>query len=483
MFTRRSFLQHATAAAFAKASGKPNIVFILADDLGWRDTSLYGSTFCETPNLERLAQRGMMFSQAYAANPLCSPTRSSIMTGLYPARTGITTPSGHVPEIVLDKQLVPAAAAGQKALQARSVTRLKPEYVTLAEALKEAGYATAHLGKWHLGSEPYDPLHQGFDIDLPHTPAPGPVGGYLGPWKFWAGKGREGEHIEDRMADEAAAFIRANRSRPFYLNYWAFSVHTPWQGKAELIEKYRAKAHSSSGQRNPVYGAMVESLDQAVGRLMRSLDEAGVAGNTLVVFFSDNGGVDWTSNEEPAMLHPEYRGIPATSNAPLRGGKATLYEGGTREPCVVVWPGRVKPGSRTAAIVSSVDFYPTILDAAGVPHSRQELDGISILPALRGRALNREAIFCHFPHYIPRTGAVPGTWVRKGDWKLIRLYCDNEDQSDRFELYNLKDDLSETRNLAAQHPEKVKELDRLIEGFLRRTGALVPKPNPAYRRS
>jgi arylsulfatase A-like enzyme len=203
----------------------------------------------------------------------------------------------------------------------------------------------------------------------------------------------------------------------------------------------------------------------------------------MVVFFSDNGGVHWTSTEEPAMLHAEFRGMQATSNAPLRGGKATLYEGGTREPCVVVWPGRVKPGSRSEQIVSSVDFYPTILEAAGANRRPgQQFDGISILPALRGRALKREAIFCHFPHYIPRTGAVPGTWVRKGDWKLIRLYCDNEDQSDRFELYNLKDDLSETNNLAASMPERAKELSALIDGFLRRTGAVVPKANPDYRR-
>jgi arylsulfatase A-like enzyme len=285
------------------------------------------------------------------------------------------------------------------------------------------------------------------------------------------------------MAEEAARFIAANRNRPFYINYWAFSVHTPWQAKPELIGKYRAKADPASGQRNPVYGAMVQSLDEAVGRLMRALDEQGVAENTAVIFFSDNGGVHWTSSEEPAMLHPEFQGIPATSNAPLRGGKATLYEGGTREPCVIVWPGRVRAGSRSDEILSSIDFYPTVLDMAGVkPRAGRKLDGISIVPALEGGRLRREAIFCHFPHYTPRTGAVPGTWVRRGDWKLIRLYCDNDDQTDRFELYNLKDDLGETTNLAPRHPARVRELNALIDGFLRETQAVVPKPNPAYRR-
>jgi arylsulfatase A-like enzyme len=285
------------------------------------------------------------------------------------------------------------------------------------------------------------------------------------------------------MSREAAEFIAANKDRPFYLNYWAFSVHSPWQGKQALVEKYRAKADPSSQQRNPVYGAMVQSFDEGVGRLIDALDQNGVAGNTLIILFSDNGGVHWSPNAEPAMMHPEFKGLEITSNAPLRGGKATLYEGGTREPCVIVWPGQVQAGSKSDAIISSIDFNPTILEATGAkPDPGQKPDGISIIPALKGRRLNREAVFCHFPHYTPRTGNVPGTWVRKGDWKLIRLYCDNDDQTDRFELYNLKGDLSETNNLAATMPAKVTELNALIDGFLRDTEALIPKPNPAYRK-
>ncbi|MCX7049530.1 MAG: sulfatase-like hydrolase/transferase, partial [Candidatus Sumerlaeota bacterium] len=272
---RRNFLKIAGAGAAAMAlprwmgaaettAKRPNVVFILADDLGWRDTSLYGSKFCETPNIERLATRGMMFMNAYAANPLCSPTRASIMTGLYPARIGITAPVCHVPEEHLQETLQEKAGPAQKALIAQSATRLKQDYFTLAEALKEAGYATGHFGKWHLGPEPYDPLHQGFDVDVPHHSGPGPAGSYIAPWKFPPKlnfTGEPGEHLEDRMSREAIKFIRQHKDQPFFLNYWCFSVHSPWDAKKELIEKYRAKADPKSPQRHPIYGAMIESMD------------------------------------------------------------------------------------------------------------------------------------------------------------------------------------------------------------------------------
>ncbi len=486
-FTRREILASAGLGAVAalapaaRAARRPNVVFILADDLGWRDTSLYGSTFCETPNIDALARRGMMFTQAYAAAPICSPTRASILTGLYPARLGITVPVCHLPQVRLEETVAPKGRPDRKALECVSATRLKREYFTLAEALKEAGYATAHFGKWHLGAEPYDPLHQGFDVDIPHTSAPGPVGGYLGPFKVWPGHGEPGEHLEERMSAEASRFIREHKDRPFYLNYWCFSVHSPWNAKQALIEKYRAKADPKSGQRNPVYGAMVESMDQAVGRLMRTLDDEGVANNTIVVFFSDNGGVFWTPGDIPGFMHPEYNNLPVTSNAPLRDGKATVYEGGTREPCLVVWPGKVKAGSRSEQIVSSVDFYPTLLEATGVkPSQKPRLDGISFLPALEGKRAPRDVVFCHFPHYSG-PGARPSSYVRKSDWKLIRFYFDSDEQTDRFELYNLRDDLSETKNLVAEHPDKVRELSMLLDGFLRDTGAVLPKKNPDYR--
>lgn len=490
--SRRGFLRLAGGAAAvataapalwageAAGARPPNVLFILADDLGWRDTSLYGSTFYETPNVERLARRGVMFTQAYAASPLCSPTRASILTGLWPARIGITAPVCHVKEELLQPTVPEKGPLQRQVLPVQSATRLKPEYVTLAETLRAAGYRTGHFGKWHLGPEPYDALHQGFDIDVPHYPGPGPAGSYVAPWKFPDAlkfAGAAGEHIEDRMAREAVAFIRENKDRPFFLNYWCFSVHAPWDGKQSLIEKYARKADPKSGQRHPVYGAMVQSMDEAIGALLDALDDNGLAENTIIVFFSDNGGYAWE-----ARNRPDLAGVPVTSNAPLRGGKATLHEGGTREPCIVVWPGQVAPGSRSEAMVQSIDFYPTLLEMLGLtPSPAQRFDGISIVPALRQRALARDTLFCYFPHDIGgEIGTRAGVWVRRGDWKLIRHFFAGPAMAHAYELYNLEDDLSETTNLAAQQPERVKELDALIDGFLAETRPVLPKPNPAY---
>jgi arylsulfatase A-like enzyme len=482
--TRRGFLASLAAPLVSSAAPgrKPNVLFILADDLGWRDTGIYGSTYYQTPNIDGLAKRGMMFRNAYAAAPICSPTRASIQTGLHPARIGITAPSGHLPEVVLEQKLQKQGPGIHKALVPVSVTRLKLEYITLGKSFKAAGYRTAHLGKWHLGSEPYDPLHQGFDIDLPHTPVGGPPGGYLGPWTFWPGHGKPGEHIEDRLSDEADKFIVANKDHPFYLEYWAFSVHSPWQAKPEILEKYKRTADPSNPQHNPVYAAMVESLDTAIGRVIKAIDDNGLGDNTIIVFFSDNGGVFWDARVEKAMLYPGYKDIPITSNAPLRDGKASIYDGGVREPMIVIWPGHVKAGSVSDAIVQSIDFHPTLLDMAGLkPQPDQKFDGISIVPALLGKPLGREAIFCHYPHYSPQANAIPGTSVRKGDWKLIRFWCDGPDRKDRLELYNLAADIGERHDLAAQYPEFVRELNALLDRFIADTHATVPIPNPAYR--
>jgi len=453
----------------AAAPSRPNVVFILADDLGWSDTTLFGQTkFCETPNIQRLAERGMLFRNAYAAHPLCSPTRASILTGLDPGRIGITVPGCHLPEERLEAALVAKAQPWHKALTPASVTRLSTNYFTLARALKEAGYATGHFGKWHLGPEPYSALQHGFDVDVPHYPGPGPAGSYVAPWKFPAQlhfTGQPGEHIEDRMAEEAIRFIRANKDRPFYLNYWAFSVHAPFDGKQELIEKYRKKADPADEQRCPVYGAMVQSLDEAVGRLMETLDALQLSERTIVVFFSDNGG----------NMYNRVDGVPPTSNRPLRGGKATLFEGGTRVPCAVIWPDKVKPGSTSDALLSSTDFYPTILEMLGLkPQPGQRFDGLSQVPALLGGR-------GFFPHYTPATGNIPGAWVRRGDWKLIRFFCDGPGQADRVELYNLREDIGETKDLAAANPQTVKQLDARLSAYLRDTRAILPEPNPSYR--
>jgi arylsulfatase A-like enzyme len=485
------FLPLLLAPLAAVAADKPNIIFILADDLGAHDLRCTGSTFYETPNLDRLAQRGTRFTQAYAASPLCSPTRSSILVGQYPARTGITAPVCHINQIYLNKELVNDGPKS-RVLVANSVSRLKPEYFTLAEAFKEAGYATAHFGKWHLGQnlktdDRYEPKDQGFDLDFPHTPsAPGPGGGYLAPWKFIkdpAITDTAGVNIEDRMSKEAAKFIGAHKDKPFYLNYWAFSVHSPWNARADYIEHFKAKADPKNLQHNALYAAMVKTLDDGIGRLLQAVDEAGIADNTIIVFYSDNGGYAYP----PKKTEPEgYADIPATSNLPLRSGKASLYEGGTREPFLFAWPGKAKAGATSDILFQSVDFYPTLLSLAGLkPRAGLQLDGHDQSKALLGGDAPRDRVFCHFPHgnatqASEMDGFYAGTYVRKGEWKLIRFYARNDDGSDDLELYDLKNDLGERRNLAKEKPELVKELNGLITDFLKDTEAVIPKLNPNF---
>ncbi|MFM7742570.1 MAG: sulfatase, partial [Verrucomicrobiota bacterium] len=363
----------------ALAADKPNIILILADDLGGRDLACFGSKYHETPNLDRLAARGVRLTQAYSASPLCSPTRSSILVGQHPARTGITAPACHLPKVELKKALV---QGNDRVHVANSVTRLKPDYHTLAEALKAAGYATAHFGKWHLGhnmaaGETYEPRDQGFDFDWPHTPkAPGPGGGYLAPWQFItdpAIKDEAGRHVDERMADEAGKFIRSSKGRPFFVNFWLFSVHSPWNARKDYIEHFKQQKDPANPQKNPLYAAMVKSLDDSVGRLLKHLDDSGEADNTLIVFWSDNGGYAYPPKQtDPAG----YAAIPATSNLPYRSGKASIYEGGTREPGIVVWPGKVNPGTTADFLIQSTDLYPTLLHACGAsPKADQKTDG------------------------------------------------------------------------------------------------------------
>jgi arylsulfatase A-like enzyme len=478
-------------AAFA--AEKPNVIFILADDLGAHDLGCFGSRFYETPNLDQLAARGTKFTQAYAASPLCSPTRSSILAGQYPARTGITSPVCHLPEIQLEKKLV-KEGPGSRIRFAHSVSRLKSEYFTLAEAFKEAGYATAHFGKWHLGhnlpgnpGDHYEPKDQGFDFDFPHTPsAAGPGGGYLAPWKFIkdpAITGEPGTHIEDRMSQEAAKYIEAHKNAPFYMNYCAFSVHSPWNARPDYIEHFKAKADPKDPQHNPLYAAMVKSLDDCIGRILKAVDDAGIAEKTMIVFYSDNGGYAYP----PKKTDPEgYADVPATSNLPLRSGKASLYEGGTREPFLFSWPGRVKAGTTSDILFQTVDFYPSLLSLAGLkPKPEVKLDGLDQSAALLGGTSPRDRVFCHFPHGAANRDSMidgfnAGTYVRKGDFKLIRFYALNDDGTDHLELYDLKNDPGERRNLAKEKPELVQELNGLITGFLNDTEAVVPKLNPKY---
>lgn len=452
-----------------------NVVFILADDLGWSDTTLYGTTgLYETPNLERLASRGMTFTRAYSASPLCSPTRASILTGQTPARTGSTAPQHHLNDVRLQASVEPSAPPGDKALQTVSATRLETKLPTLGKLVKGAGYATAHFGKWHLGPEQYSPLEHGFDLDIPHWPGPGPAGSFVAPWKFKEFKENyPGEHIEDRMAAEAVKWMKeVDTEQPFYMNYWQFSVHAPFNAKEDLIERYRAKIDPDDPQRSPTYAAMVHSLDDAVGSLLDAVDQRGLVDQTVIIFISDNGG----------NMYDEVDGTTPTSNFPLRGGKATMFEGGTRVPCVIVWPGITKPGTRSDQVIQTTDFYPTILNQLGIAlPENHPLDGVDITPALQGGKLEREAIYTFFPHspavpdWLP-----PAIGVTCGDWKLLRLFFQGDNGAHAYLLFNLKDDLSEKNNLAAAYPEKVQQLDRMIEGHIKDTHAVVPQPNPAF---
>ena len=462
----------------------PNVILILADDLGACDLGCYGSTFHHTPNIDRLAASGIRLTNAYSASPLCSPTRSSILTGKSPARTGITAPNCHLPEVILEKGLT-KTTSNQRLRIAQSLTRLSGDYVTIAERLQACGYRTGHFGKWHLGSEPFSPLEQGFEVDLPHTPGPGPGGekGYFAPWAFWKEAGHPEEHIEDRMAQEASNFIARHKDQPFFLNYWAFSVHSPWMAKGDLTQAASLRIDPNNPQRNAMYAAMVESLDQAVGKLLDALKENQLQSNTLVLFTSDNGG--WHTPPKKTPRNPGWESVPATSNAPFRSGKASLYEGGTRVPMIAAWPGVIAPGTTSDQLVQSTDLFATILQATQVSEFSTDSDSISALGVLRGEPSGRNEIYCHFPHgsraqAASIDGFLPGTYIRQGDWKLIRFYADNPDGSDRLELYHLRQDPSETKNLLDQNEALAKSLNAKIDEYLVRTQAVVPILNPNY---
>ena len=463
--------------AVANAAPAPmNVIFILADDLGWADTTLYGHTsLYQTPNLERLAKRGMTFTRAYACSPLCSPTRASILTGQTPARTGLTAPAGHVQVVVLKAIETNLAKPGAKACESVSVTRLDTALPTLGKLLSNAGYATGHFGKWHLGAEPYSPLEHGFDVDLPHWHGPGPAGNFVAPWRYPAFKANyPQEHIEDRMAEEAVAWMKSlPKDQPFYMNYWQFSVHAPFNAKRNLIDEYAKKVDANDPQRSPTYAAMVHSLDDAVGTLLDAVDAAGIADRTAIVFISDNGG----------NMYQEVDGTSPTSNAPLRGGKGNSFEGGIRVPCVVVWPGETKAGTQSDEIIQTSDFYTTLLTQLNIPMPvNHPVDGIDISPTFEGGKLARKAIYTYFPHapqdvpdWLP-----PSMAIHSGDWKLIRLFHQGENGMHDYLLYNLKDDIGEKKNLAAAYPEKVQQLDQMIENYILEANVATPQPNPTF---
>ncbi|MEQ1859214.1 MAG: sulfatase [Chthoniobacteraceae bacterium] len=452
------------------AADKPNIVFFVADDLGWADLGCYGSTFYETPNLDRLAKDGARFTSAYAACPVCSPTRASLLTGKYPQRTGVTDYIGAAQPEKWNRntKLLPAPYSVELALSE----------TTLAEALKPAGYATFFAGKWHLGPEGRWPEDQGFDVNKGGIDRGGPYGGkkYFSPYgNPRLEDGPDGEHLPDRLASEAAKFIAANKASPFLVYLPFYSVHTPLIAREDLKKKYEEKRKrlgleakwAREGERDvrlvqehAVYAAMVEAMDLAVGKVLDALDANGLREKTIVVFTSDNGGLS-TSEGWP------------TSNLPLRAGKGWLYEGGIREPLLVRWPGAVRAGMVIDTPVSSPDFVPTLLAAAGVKPT-PELDGRNAAPIFDNGPWPERALFWHYPHYGNQGGA-PGAAIRRGDWKLIEWFEDH-----RVELFNLASDTGEKTDLAAREPERVKALRAELHAWQKDVGAKFPTTNPGF---
>jgi arylsulfatase A len=440
---------------------RPNVVFILMDDLGWADVGCYGSTFYKTPNIDRLATQGMRFTDAYAAASICSPTRASILTGKYPARLHLT-------------DWLPGRNDRPDQMLSRPEFKqeLPLQELVLPEVLRKLGYTSAAIGKWHLGGEGFLPQNQSFDLNIGGTSSGSPPG-YFYPYAYkditlpGLEKGKKGEYLTDRLTTEAERFIEAQQTKPFFLYLSHYAVHIPLAAKEELLKKYSGPQNSPGSQTNAIYAAMIESMDASVGRILQKLDDLRLAQNTIVIFMSDNGGL--SVREGPQT--------PATSNAPLRAGKGYLYEGGIRVPLIVRWPGAIQPGAVCSVPVSSIDFFPTILQVAGTePKTYSPVDGSSLLPLFKGsNTLPRSDLFWHYPHYSNQGGKPCGA-IRSGDFKLIEFYEDG-----RWELYNLKEDQGEMRNLAESFPKKATELQARLDAWRRATQAQMMLPNPTYR--
>lgn len=458
----------------SKQSRAPNFVFILVDDLGYMDIGANNpNTFYDTPNINRLAAQGMRFTNAYDAAPVCSPARASIVTGKYPARLGITDYIHPKAKNQPDKW-----KQNTRLLPAKFLDHLVHEEVTLAEAMKDAGYVTFFAGKWHLGPEEFWPEDHGFDINK----GGGPYGGrkYFSPYDNpRLEDGPEGEHLPDRLATETLQFIKDNHDKRFFAFLSFYSVHTPLIARKDLEKKYLLKRQKGPAdswgqegnskvrlvQNNAVYAGMVEAMDLAVGKVLDTLSKLALDESTIVIFMSDNGGFS-TSHRRPSP----------TSNLPLRAGKGWLYEGGIRVATIIKWAGGIKPGSVSSEPVTSTDYYPTILEMAGLaPKPKQHTDGVSLVPLLQGeKAIQRDAVYWHYPHYGNQGGS-PGAAVRAGDWKLIEFFEDNH-----VELYNLRSDIGEKKDLSQSMPGKVSELTVMLHAWQKEMNARFPEPNPVF---
>ncbi len=446
------------------ASQSPNIVFILVDDLGWADVGCYGADLHETPNIDRLASQGIRFTQAYAASPVCTPTRASIMTGQSPARLHMT---------IWHEGALRAPNRRRPWIEAKAEHNLSLEHFTLAEALRDVGYQTWHVGKWHLGDAAHYPEAHGFDLNIGGT-FWGAPSTFWYPYRGNWGRspeiryvpdlpfGKPGEYLPDRLTDEAIRLINKAGDAPFYLNMWYHTVHTPIEGKEQLVRHYTRKLKSGNHHQNPIYAAMVHSMDENVGRLLAALDKSGKADRTLVIFFSDNGG-----------YVNDYKQQRVTNNHPLRSGKGSLYEGGIREPLIVRWPGVIQPGGVCHEPVISTDFYSTICEIVGVKDaSQQAIDSLSLVKLLKQPSLRlkRDTLFWHYPHYYPTT--TPVSAVRWGDWKLLSYYQEN-----RTELFNLKNDLGESQDVSKDQPDKAQALKAALDHWLKKVDAQIPIRN------
>ncbi len=460
-----------------QSSGAKNVVFIVVDDLGWKDTGCYGSSFYETPHVDRLAASGMRFTDAYSANPLCSPTRASILTGQNPARLGFTSASGHIKGEKISQE-THVSNPDERAAGPSSVNSLALDYYTLGEAMKDAGYQTAFLGKWHLGYDPSIPENHGFDYVVGGREHPGPPGTspqrkFFPPWDAdtLPEDVDKDVHIDDYLGIKAVEYIDKHKDKPFFICLWLYDVHAPFQSKDELVEKWKLRADPENPQHSPTMAAMVEVMDDNVGRVLDALEANGIADDTLVIFTSDNGG---------NMYDVADRTTP-TNNAPLRSGKGNNYEGGVRIPLIVRSPGVTKPGSVNHSVISTVDHYPTILEFSGLPARPQDhKDGVSYVNALKGLEHDRGPTLSDFTHFVPATMNIPNTSLRSGDFKLYRFWFDAPDgKTHRYELFDLKNDISESQNLAATHPERVESM--AAEMDQRRTSLSAKQVNPNTR--
>jgi len=437
------------------AEEKPNVIYINVDDLGWADVGYQGSTYYETPHIDKLAGQGMVFTNGYAAAANCAPSRACAISGQATPRHGVYT--------VMNSDR--GASHTRKIIPTKNTLHLTNDNLTLGHVMKNAGYITASMGKWHVTK---DPLKNGFDINVGGTQAGGPYnGGYHSPYKYPNLEAKEeGTYLTDHLTSKAIEFVTKNKDKAFFLYLPYFTVHTPIQGKKDKTEHFKKK-EATTGQKNPQYAAMISSLDDNIGRLMKTLDELKLTENTIVIFTSDNGGVYNLSKQTP-----------------LRAGKGSYYEGGIREPFIVRWTGKVKP-SKNDTPVTNLDFFPTLLDLTRTKMENKTLDGNSILPVLTGGTIADRPLYWHFPIYLqggnedcqdPLFRTRPGSAIRHGDWKLIQYFENND-----IELFNLKTDLGERDNLAVKNPKKVKELLEKLDAWRKDISAPVPKElNPDY---